>query len=234
MAGTGPGVVEPERWRFTASRSSGEVGGLLLVPQGARWIYVFGHGAGADMHHGFMERASRELFQRGVATFRYNFPYMEAERRRPPNPRGVLEATVRSAVSLVQERLPELKRVAGGKSMGGRMTSQATAREPLPVEGLVFYGFPLHPARKPGIDRAAHLPGVPHPMLFLQGTRDALAEPHLLAQVLPGLPTARLHEVEGADHGFHVLKRSGRTEDDVHAELADSVVAWLDTLERAS
>ncbi len=181
------------------------------------------------MSHPFMDRAAAELAMRGVATFRYNFPYMEEGRRRGPNPARVLEKTVRSACEAAQAAVPGLPMVAGGKSMGGRMTSRAQAVEAIPgLAGIVFYGFPLHaPGREPK-DRADHLSDVGVPMLFLQGTRDRLASLDLLRPVVSELSEATLHVVEGGDHSFKVLKRSGRSEDEVHSELADAFVGWLE------
>jgi predicted alpha/beta-hydrolase family hydrolase len=180
------------------------------------------------MRHRFMEDIAAALATRGIATLRYQFPYFEAGSRRP-DPPGVLEATVRAAVAAARERAPELPVVAGGKSLGGRMTSHAMARRSLEgVQGLVFLGFPLHPARQPGVTRAEHLGRVEAPMLFLQGTRDDLADLGLITSVCAGLgPTATLHVVEGADHSFGVLKRSGRTEAEVTGELALAITDWV-------
>jgi predicted alpha/beta-hydrolase family hydrolase len=220
-------MADVRELRFGASPSSGEVGALWHCPADAKAAFVFAHGAGAGMRHGFMEAASEALADRGIATFRYQFPYMEAGGRRP-SPRGVLLATVRSALAAAARQAGELPLLAGGKSMGGRMTSQAAAEEPLPgVRGLVFVGFPLHPAGRPGIERAEHLADVGVPMLFLQGTRDKLADLELLRPVCESLGAgARLHVEEGADHGFHVLKRSGRSDDQVLASLADAVASF--------
>ena len=205
----------------------GRVSALLELPRGARALYVLAHGAGAGMRHPFMQAVAAGLAERGVATLRYQFPYMEAGGRRP-DPPGVLEATVRAAVARAGAAAPGLPLVAGGKSLGGRMTSSAAAKGPLPgVRGLVFLGFPLHAPGKPGTERAAHLEQVQIPMLFLQGTRDALADLSLVRGVAERLPQATLHVVEGGDHSFAVLKRSGRTEAEVMAELADTIVAWL-------
>lgn len=208
---------------------SGDVSALLRRPRDARALYVFAHGAGAGMRHVFMEAASEALAQRGVATLRYAFPYTEAGGRRP-DPRPVLLATVRAAVREARGLAGGLPILAGGKSMGGRMTSMAAAEEPLPgVEGLVFVGFPLHPAGKPGDERAAHLAAVELPMLFLQGTRDKLADLALIEPVCAKLgPRATLERIDGADHGFHVLKRSGRTQDDVLTELASKICIFGD------
>ncbi len=206
----------------------GSVSGLLLRPADAWALYVLAHGAGAGMRHRFMESIAAALAQRGIATLRYQFPYFEAGSRRP-DPPGVLEATVRAAVSTARERAPELPIVAGGKSLGGRMTSNAMARGPLEgARGLVFLGFPLHPARQPGVARADHLGRVEAPMLFLQGTRDDLADLGLITSVCAGLgERATLHVVEGADHSFGVLKRSGRTDAEVMDELALAITEWV-------
>ena len=205
----------------------GRVSGLLLRPP-APWAgYVLAHGAGAGMEHPFLEAVARALTTRGVATLRYQFPYTEAGGRRP-DPPGVLHATVRAAVARARELMPDLRLFAGGKSMGGRMTSNAAADRPLDgVSGLIFLGFPLHPPKRPAIDRAEHLARVTLPMLFLQGTRDDLADLELIRQVSAGVgPRATLHVVEGADHSFAVLKRSGRTGAEVLEELADTIAAW--------
>jgi len=204
-----------------------EVGGLLVRPPDARALYVLAHGAGAGMRHAFMTAVAEHLAGRRIATLRYEFPYMAAGRRYPDRaPR--LVATVRAAVEAAREAAGDLPLIAGGKSMGGRMTSTAQAEEPLPgVRALAFLGFPLHPPARPGVERAAHLAHVRVPMLFVQGTRDTFARPDLLAATLAGLPLARLHEVAHADHGFGVLKRSGRTPDDVLDEIANVVAGWV-------
>ena len=215
--------------RFAASESSGEVTGLLLRPTEARCLFLFGHGAGAGMHHHFMEACAKRLAARGVATFRYHFPYMEAGRK-APNPAPLLVKTVRSAAVEAVRLAPDLPLLAGGKSMGGRMTSTAASAEALErVLGLAFFGFPLHAPGRDSSERGAHLADVHLPMLFLQGTRDKLANLELLEPVLATVrPAPTLHVVEGADHGFHVLKRSGRTEDEVLDELCDTFVTWAD------
>jgi predicted alpha/beta-hydrolase family hydrolase len=212
---------------ITVGDGVGQVSGLLTRPDGARVLYVLAHGAGAGMRHRFMEAIASALAARGVASLRYQFPYTEAGARRP-DPPAVLEATVRAAVAAAARVAPDLPLIAGGKSMGGRMTSGAAARAPLPgVAGLVFLGFPLHRPKQPSEDRAAHLRQVTLPMLFLQGTRDELADPGLITGVCARLgPLATLHVVEAADHGFEVLKRSGRTDAEVLEELADTVVSW--------
>jgi predicted alpha/beta-hydrolase family hydrolase len=215
--------------RFTASRSSGEVSALLDRPEDARALYLFAHGAGAGMRHSFMESAVTALGARGIATLRYQFPYME-QRSGRPDPQPILLSTVRSAVNIAREVAGDLPLFAGGKSMGGRMTSLAAADEDLPgVRGLIFFGFPLHPAGRPGVTRAEHLARVAAPMLFLQGTRDTLADLDLLRPIVERVGAkATLHVVEGADHSFAVLKRSGRTAADVLDELADTVAKWIE------
>jgi predicted alpha/beta-hydrolase family hydrolase len=199
---------------------------ILQRPTDAFCLYVFAHGAGAGMKHSFMQAMSDALASQGVATLRYEFPYMESGGRRI-DPAPVLEARVREAVAKASsEGLPI---IAGGKSMGGRMTSQAQSHEPLPgVRGLAFIGFPLHPAKQPGVKRAEHLAGVSIPMLFLQGTRDELCDLKLLEPLVP--PHATLHVVDGADHSFHVLKRSGRTDAQVLTELATTLAQWARTI----
>lgn len=210
---------------------SDDVSALWLDPPEATALLVFGHGAGAGMRHAFMETMATALAERRIATLRYQFPYMEAGRRAPDR-RPRLVATVRAAVAAARDRAGGLPLLAGGKSMGGRMTSTAASEAPLDgVEGLVFFGFPLHPAGRPGSERGAHLTSVKLPMLFLQGSRDALADLDLLRPVLSEIdPAPRLHVVEGADHGFHVLKRSGRTDAEVIDELRDTTARWATEL----
>jgi hypothetical protein len=205
----------------------GRVSGILMRPPNARVLYLLAHGAGAGMRHRFMEAIADALQARGVATVRYQFPYTESGARRP-DPPAVLEATVRAAAKCAAEIAPDLPLVAGGKSMGGRMTSNAQARAPLSgVAGLVFLGFPLHPPKRPGEERAEHLRLVELPMLFLQGTRDNLADVGLITGVCERLgPRATLHIVEGGDHSFEVLKRSGRTAAEVLEELAGTTAEW--------
>jgi hypothetical protein len=192
-------------------------------------LYVLAHGAGAGMRHPFLERIAQALATRGVATFRYEFAYMEQKKGRP-DPPAVAQARVRDAVLEASRAAPGLPLLAGGKSFGGRMTSQAQAQEPLPgVRGLVFLGFPLHPPGRPGTSRAEHLSEVRIPMLFLQGTRDEFAGLDLLRPVVAALgDRATLHLVEGGDHSFKMLKRTGRTEEDVMGELAETIVAWAE------
>ena len=181
------------------------------------------------MTHPFMESLSAELASVGVASFRYQFPYMES-RRRFPDPPAVLLSTVRAAVREASQAAPELPLFAGGKSMGGRMTSQAAAERPLDgVRGLVFFGFPLHPPKRPGTTRARHLANVTVPMLFLQGTRDVFAELKLLRPICKNLgERAALHTFKDADHSFHVPKNSGKTDSEVLRELVQTVASWME------
>jgi hypothetical protein len=225
------GVIEAEPLAFVATTAKGKVSALLRRPAAARWLLVFAHGAGAGMRHRFMQDMSACLAAAGIATVRYQFPYTEAASRRP-DARSVLLATVRAAIHAAQAAVPDLPLLAGGKSMGGRMTSLAAAEAPLPdVQGLAFFGFPLHPAGRPSIERAEHLERVPLPMLFLQGERDKLAELDLLRPVCAGLGArATLHVVPTADHGFHVLRSSGRSDREMLEDLAQTVAAWAATL----
>jgi uncharacterized protein len=205
----------------------GEVSGLLLRPDSARLLYVLAHGAGAGMRHPFLESISQRLAEQGIATLRYQFPYMERRARRP-DPPAVATAAVRGAVVEAARLAPGLPLLAGGKSFGGRMTSTAQAEQPLTgVGGLVFLGFPLHPPGRPDDKRAEHLAKVQIPMLFLQGTRDEFADLELLQPVVRRLGArATLHLVEDGDHSFHVPKRSGRTDDDVMGELVQALTGW--------
>lgn len=207
------------------------VSGLLQAPAQARVCYVLAHGAGAGMEHPFMAGVASGLFERGVATLRYQFPYVERGSRRPDTP-ALAQATVRAAVATAARLVPELVLVAGGKSFGGRMTSQAQAAAPLPgVRGLAFLGFPLHAAGKPSDERAQHLLQVRIPMLFLQGTRDALADATLMQSLAERLGVrATLKLVQDADHSFHVPARTGRKNDAVASEMMDSIAAWLERL----
>jgi predicted alpha/beta-hydrolase family hydrolase len=207
------------------------VSALLIRPEPARACYVFAHGAGAGMTHAFMEQAATGLAARGIASLRCQFPYMEKGSKRP-DPPAVAHAAVRAAVAEAARACPGLPLIAGGKSFGGRMTSQAQAKAPLAgVAGLAFFGFPLHAAGKPSADRADHLADVRVPMLFLQGTNDKLAELALLKPVVEGLGArARLHLVEGADHSFHVPARSGRNDREVMEEVLDAFAGWAETI----
>ncbi|MBR0692048.1 alpha/beta family hydrolase [Bradyrhizobium lablabi] len=208
--------------------NKGAVSGLLLRPDRAHAAYVFAHGAGAGMTHASMATIAEGLAERGIATLRYQFPYMDKGSKRP-DPPAIAQATVRAAVAEAVRRCGDLPLFAGGKSFGGRMTSQAQAKTPLAgVRGLVFLGFPLHPAGKPSSERADHLESVEVPMLFLQGTRDALAALDLLEPMVKGLGSrATLHPVKEADHSFHVLVRSGRNDREVMAEVLDAFAAWV-------
>jgi predicted alpha/beta-hydrolase family hydrolase len=222
----------------------GSVSALLEVPSDPKALLVLAHGAGAGMYHAFMEAVARRLSERGVGTLRYQFPYMEkrgvGKSGGRPDPPGILTATVRAACRQAAEFAPGVPIFAGGKSMGGRMTSIAAsevsgsgptrgAADPLSgARGLVFFGFPLHPAGRPSADRAAHLGTVYVPMLFIQGTRDALADLGLLGPICERLGgRATLHRVDDADHSFHVKKSTGRADGDVLDELADVTVAWI-------
>jgi predicted alpha/beta-hydrolase family hydrolase len=204
------------------------VSALLLAPAEARACYVLAHGAGAGMAHPFMTAVAQGLAERGVATLRYQFPYMERGSKRPDTPR-IAHAAVRAAVTDAAHRLPGLPLFAGGKSFGGRMTSQAQAEAPLPgVRGLAFLGFPLHPAGKPSDERAAHLVDVAAPMLFLQGTRDELANLDYLQPLVERLGArATLRLFQDADHSFHVPVRSGRKDVQVMEELLDALAQWM-------
>ena len=208
---------------------SQRVSGLWLDPGQARAVYAFAHGAGAGMRHAFMEAVAQGLAEHGIATLRYQFPYMERGSRRPDAP-PLAQATVRAAAAFAARHAPSLPLFAGGKSFGGRMSSQAQAIAPMAgVRGLVFLGFPLHPAGKPSDDRAAHLSDVRVPMLFLQGTRDELAELRLLEPLVARLGgRATLHAVGDADHSFHVPARSGRKDAQVLSEVVAAFAAWVE------
>ena len=211
--------------------NAASVSALLLRPESARACFVFAHGAGAGMSHPFMETVAAGLSDRGIATLRYQFPYMEKGSKRPDAP-AVAHAAVRAAVNEAARCCPGLPLIAGGKSFGGRMTSQAQAIAPLPgVRGLAFLGFPLHPPDKPSALRAEHLSEISIPMLFLQGTRDSFAEMNLLEPVVKGLgDVASLHLVQEADHSLHVPARSGRNDREVMNEVLDALSAWIDGL----
>ena len=228
----------PEQAQFVPLRVS-EVSALLVRPPAPRAMLAFAHGAGAGIEHPFMSDMAQRLAGQGIATLRYHFPYMEARalsgRRRPPDRPHILVDTVRAAVARAAALADGAPLLAGGKSMGGRMTSTAASEAPLPgVRGLVFFGFPLHAPGRPerAAERAAHLSGVTVPMLFLQGTRDALARWELIEQTCAALgPRATLHRLEGADHSFRVLKRSPRTNEEMADEVAASTAAWSTGLE---
>ena len=204
------------------------VSGLLLRPAGAKALYLFAHGAGAGMTHRSMESNAQGLAVRGIATLRYQFPYMEKGGRRPDPPR-IAHAAVRAAAGEAARLAGDLPLYAGGRSFGGRMTSQAQSDEALPgVRGLAFLGFPLHPAGKPGVERAEHLARVHIPMLFVSGDRDALAGLELLRPVVADLgERATLHLVRDADHSFRVPAKSGRTSAEAEAEALDALAEWM-------
>jgi hypothetical protein len=220
-------AVKAQQLRFKVD-SADDVSALLLRPPAARACYIFAHGAGAGMTHPFMETVAIGLCDRGIATLRYQFPYMEKGSRRPDAP-SLAHAAVRAAVAEAARCCPGLAVFAGGKSFGGRMTSQAQAIAPLAgVRGLAFLGFPLHPAGKPSDMRAKHLGEVDIPMLFIQGTRDKLAESQLLGPLVKRLGTsASLHSVQEADHSFHVPVRSGRNDRDAMSEVINALSAWI-------
>ncbi len=222
--------------RFAAGKDSGEVSALLIQPEDVRWLLVLGHGAGAGIKSEFMTTVALNLAKHGIASFRYNFPYME-QGKSAPNQQSVLVETVRSAVSAAREHGRDVPLLAGGKSLGGRMTSIAASEEALPdVQGVVFFGFPLHAPGKPSNDRGEHLFKVGVPMLFLQGTRDSLADLTLLRPICDRLKAqgnTALHVINGADHGFHVTKKSGRTDEDVLEELGNAVADWASGLKRS-
>lgn len=205
------------------------VSGLLQAPAAARCCYVLAHGAGAGMAHPFMASVADGLAQRGIATLRYQFPYMERGRRRP-DPPAVAQAAVRAAIAAATQLLPGVPLFAGGKSFGGRMTSQAQAVAALPgVRGLAFLGFPLHPAGRPADERGRHLLDVHVPMLFLQGDRDALADAALLRALVAQLGAhATLKVFAGADHSFHVRRDTGRTDAEIASEMLEALAAWID------
>ena len=211
------------------------VSGLWLRPASARACLVLAHGAGAGMTHTSLETLARDLGERGIATLRYQFPFMEHGGKRP-DPPPVAHAAVRAAVATACRLGSDLPLLAGGRSFGGRMTSQAQAASPLPgVKGLVFFGFPLHPAGRPSSERGKHLLDVRLPMLFLQGTRDALADLQHLGPLCSQLGTrATLRLLEGADHSFHVLVRSGQTNAEVRREMLDALETWADQFLSAS
>jgi len=205
-----------------------DVSGLLQAPTNARACYVMAHGAGAGMTHSFMASFANDLAERDIATLRYQFPYMERGSKRPDSPK-LAQATVRAAVGDASRLVPKLALFAGGKSFGGRMTSQAQAASPLPgVRGLVFVGFPLHPPGKPADERGAHLFDVRVPMLFLQGTRDEFAELALLQNLVGKLGArASLKLFDDADHSFHVPARTGKKDSQIRAEMADAMAEWM-------
>lgn len=226
LIGRNPVTMEPAKATIRVGEQS--VSGLLLRPNGAKALYLFAHGAGAGMNHQAMASNAQGLAKRGIATLRYNFPYMEKGSKRPDPPR-LAHAAVRAAAAYAAEVASDLPLFAGGRSFGGRMTSQTQAAEPLlKVRGLAFLGFPLHPAGKPGTERATHLADVKVPTLFISGTRDALAELDLLKPVVSGLgDMATLHLVDQADHSFKVAAKCGRTNNETEAEVLDALTDWI-------
>ena len=209
---------------------TGTVSGLWQEAASSEAVLVLAHGAGAGMEHPFMRATAEALATVGISTLRYQFPYVEQGRRRPDSPK-VARRTVRAAVAKAADEAGERPLFAGGKSFGGRMTSSAAATDRFPgVRGIVFFGFPLHRPGSPSVERAAHLADVAVPMLFLQGTRDALADLGLMREVVGGLGArARLHVVDGADHGFAVPKRMEKDQAAVLREMADTVAEWIQT-----
>ena len=214
--------------RFEVSKKAGGVSGLLLFPKEAKSLLILAHGAGAGMRHVFMQNIAEKLADNGIATLRYQFPYMEKGIKRPDS-EALLTASVCGAVTAAQEHANGLPLFAGGKSMGGRMTSLAAAQAPLnDVRGLIYLGFPLHAAGKPSADRANHLFDIKLPMLFLQGSRDALADLNLLKPLCARLgKRVELFVIEGGDHSFHLLKSSGRSDDQALDQAALKVVSWI-------
>jgi predicted alpha/beta-hydrolase family hydrolase len=218
--------MEPEKIVIPVGSES--ISGLLLRPKNAKALYLFAHGAGTNMAHKSMASNAEGLAERGIATLRYNFLYTEKGSKRPDAPK-LAHAAVRAAAARAPELAGDLPIYAGGRSFGGRMTSQAQAAEPLPgVAGLAFLGFPLHPAGKPGVERAAHLADVKVPMLFVSGSRDTLAELDLLRPVMVWLgDRATLHVVQHADHSFRVAAKSGRTSSQAEDEALDVLANWM-------
>jgi predicted alpha/beta-hydrolase family hydrolase len=222
-------MAAPDATPLVVTEGAIRVAALLQAPADPRACCVLAHGAGAGMTHPFMAAVAAGLFARGIATLRYQFPYMEAGKKRP-DPPALAHSTVRAAVACAVRELPRLPLIAGGKSFGGRMTSQAQAAAPLAgVRGLAFLGFPLHPAGRPSRERAQHLAAIEIPMLFLQGTRDDLAHFGELEPVAAGLGArATLRLFDDADHSFHVPRRSGRSDAQVLGEVLDAFAAWVD------
>lgn len=219
--------------QFDVSEKVGTVSGLLLLPHGANSLLILAHGAGAGMRHKFMEKVAEKLADHSVGTLRYQFPYMEKGIKRPDS-EAVLTATVRAAVAAGKKYTDGLPIFAGGKSMGGRVTSLAASREPLDhVRSLTFFGFPLHAAGKPSANRGDHLFGIKLPMLFLQGSRDALADLELLKPLCARLgKQVELFVIDGGDHSFHLLKSAGRSDDEVLEETAAKVASWISRLSK--
>jgi len=226
-------MYKAEEIKFSAGEKVGQVSGLLILPKGAQGLLVLAHGAGAGMRHRFMEEIAQKMADKSIATFRYQFAYMEKGIKRPDG-EPVLTATVRAAVAAAKKHGEGLPLFAGGKSMGGRMTSLAAAKEPLEgVRGLIYFGFPLHAAGRPSADRGQHLFDVKLPMLFLQGSRDALADLKLLKPLCARLgEKVELFVIDGGDHSFHLLKSSGRSDDQAVAEAVTKASSWISRLTR--
>lgn len=222
-----------EEIKFIAGEKGGQVSGLVVLPKGANAVLVFAHGAGAGMRHRFMEEMTQKLADRAVATLRYQFPYMEKGTKRPDS-EAVLTECVRAAVTTAKKYADGVPVFAGGKSMGGRMTSLAAAKEPLEsVRGLIYFGFPLHAAGKPSVNRGDHLFDIKLPMLFLQGSRDALANLKLLKPLCARLgKKIELLVIDGGDHSFHLLKSSGRSDDHALDEAVAKASSWISRLVR--
>ena len=220
-----PGIKELQ---FIINAKAGVVSGLLQKPETSKALLVLAHGAGAGMWHKFMNDTAAGLASRGVATLRYQFPYMEKRIKRPDGEAVMLE-TVRAAVATAQKFSEGLPLFAGGKSMGGRMTSLAAAQEPLAnVRGLVYFGFPLHAMGKPGAERAAHLATIDIPMLFLQGSRDGLADLKLVKPLCKKLGKhAELYVVQGGDHSFHMLKSAKRSDEQALSDVVEKAAGWI-------
>jgi predicted alpha/beta-hydrolase family hydrolase len=214
--------------QFVVSEKAGRVSGLLSKPKDAKFLLILAHGAGAGMRHRFLEEAAAKLSDCGVATLRYQFPYMEKRVKRPDS-EAVLTDTVRAAITTAKKHAGDLILFAGGKSMGGRMTSLAAAKQPLDgVRGLIYFGFPLHAAGAPGAERGKHLADIDVPMLFLQGSRDTLADLKLLKPLCRRLgEKAELFVIDGGDHSFHVLKSSGRTDGEVFDHVVQKAAVWM-------
>ena len=214
--------------QIAVNAKAGMVSALLVKPPSAKALLVIAHGAGAGMRHRFMEDTAAKLAEHGIATLRYQFPYMEKRIKRPDS-ESTLTDTVRAAVAIAKKLAGELPLFAGGKSMGGRMTSLAAAQQPLDsVRGLIYFGFPLHAAGKPGAERGNHLSAIEVPMLFLQGSRDALADLKLLEALCLKLgKQTELFVINGGDHSFHMLKRARRSDDEVLNEVAKKAAQWM-------
>ncbi len=223
-------VHTAEELSFVATAEKGKVSALLIRPVGATHLLVLGHGASTDMRHATLQSIAERMAEAGIATLRYNFPYMEHHKRR--DPQEVCTATVRSAVAAAHGAAPDLPILAGGHSFGGRMTSTAASEAPIDhVVGLVLCSFPLHQPGKPDTKRAEHLSRVGVPMLFLSGTRDDLASLDLLKSVCARLGSrAVLHLLDTSDHGFRILKRARSTDEDVFSEMARVAAAWASNL----